>query len=171
MKIRTKLACLLLHYDYMAKTNYLISGLPGTGKTSVCIELQARGYKVIDADRSFGYQDGADWLWDETKVEGVINNAFDGSMFICGSASNRDKYIPKFSKVFILCVDDQTLRHRLLGRTNNNFGKDPDVLTRQIERNQGVKEYSINRGRVVVDATQPVKKVVDDILTQTADKS
>lgn len=155
----------------MAKTNYLISGLPGTGKTSVCRELQARGYKVIDADHAFGYQDGANWFWDEPKVEGAINNTSNEILFICGSASNRDKYIPMFNKVFILCVDDQTLRHRLLGRTNNNFGKDPDVLRRQIERNQGVKEYSIKRGRIVIDATQPVKKVVDDILAQTADKS
>jgi dephospho-CoA kinase len=155
----------------MAKINYLISGLPGTGKTSVCIELQARGYRAIDADRNFGHQVRADWRWDETKIEGVIDDASDEILFICGSASNRDDYIPKFSKVFILYVDDQTLRHRLLSRTNNNFGKDPDVLTRQVERNQGVKEYSIKRGRVVIDATQPVKKVVDDILAQIADKS
>lgn len=149
----------------MAKTSYLISGLPGTGKTSVCIELQARGYKAIDADRSFGYQDSSDWLWDEKKVEEILN---DGSevVFICGSASNRDEYIPRFDKVFILYVDDQTLRHRLLNRTNNNFGKDPDILARQIERNQGVKEYSMKRGRIVIDATQPINKIVDNILSQ-----
>lgn len=154
----------------MAKTNYLISGLPGTGKSSVCIELQNRGYRAIDADRIFGYQDDADWLWDEEKVERILDDNSD-EVFICGSASNRDKYISKFDKVFILYVDDQTLRHRLLNRTNNNFGKNLDVLTRQIERNQGVKEYSIKRGRVVVDATQPVKDVVDDILAQVAEKS
>lgn len=147
----------------MAKTNYLISGLPGTGKTSVCAELQARGYKAVDADRLLGYQNEADWLWDEDKVERILNDTSE-EVFICGSASNRDEYMPKFNKVFILHVDDQTLQSRLLGRTNNNFGKDPQVLARQIEHNQGVKEYSIKRGRVVIDATQPMKKVVDDIL-------
>lgn len=148
----------------MAKTNYLISGLPGTGKTSVCAELHDRGYKSIDADHDFGYQNGVDWLWDEAKVEGAISNTSDEMIFICGSASNRDKYIPQFSKVFILYIDDQTLQHRLLNRTNNNFGKDPDILARQIERNQGLREYSVKRGRIVIDATQPLKKVVDDIL-------
>jgi hypothetical protein len=150
----------------MAKTNYLISGLPDTGKTSVCMELQARGYKSIDADRNFGYQDDADWFWDETKIENIINNISDEVLFICGSASNRDKYIPKFSKVFILCVDDRTLQYRLLSRTNNDFGKDSGILARQLARNHGVKEYSIKRGRIVVDATRPVEKVVDDILAQ-----
>ncbi|HEX6258635.1 MAG TPA: AAA family ATPase [Candidatus Saccharimonadales bacterium] len=148
----------------MAKINYLISGLPGTGKTSVCAELQARGYKAIDADRAFGYQDNNDWLWKEEKIEKALNTS--ETIFICGSASNRDAYIPRFKKVFILHVDDQTLKHRLLNRTSNNFGKDPDILAKQVARNQGVKEYSIKRGRVVIDATQPIEKVVDDILSQ-----
>lgn len=150
----------------MAKINYLISGLPGTGKTSVCLELKSRGYKAIDADHAFGYQSGADWLWDEAKIERTIDDSAEEMVFICGSASNRDKYISKFNKIFILYVDDQTLRHRLLTRTNNNFGKNPDALVKQIAQNQGVREYSIKRGRVVTDATQPLKKVTDEILSQ-----
>lgn len=148
----------------MAKANFLISGLPGTGKTSVYMELKARGYMSIDADHDLGYQHGADWLWDEGKIQGILSDASDGMLFICGSATNRGKFIPKFDKVFILCVDDGTLKYRLLHRTNNNFGKDPITLARQIEYNQGVKEHSIARGRIVIDATQPVNKVVDDIL-------
>lgn len=150
----------------MAKINYLISGLPGTGKTSVCTELQTRGYKAIDADYTFGYQDDSDWLWDEGKVEQILNDDSE-KIFICGSAGNRDKYIPRFDKVFILSVDDNTLRRRLLNRTNNNFGKDPDILAKQIERNQGLKEYSMKRGRIVIDATQSVTAVADDILAHT----
>ena len=148
----------------MAKINYLISGLPGTGKTSVCAELQARGYTAIDADRAFGHKRGDDWLWSEDKVEEILNDNSDDPMFVCGSASNRDKYAPKFNKIFILHVDDKTLEYRLLHRTNNDFGKDTAILARQIERNQGVKEYSIKRGRIVIDATLSVAEVVDDIL-------
>lgn len=149
----------------MAKTNYLVSGLPGTGKTAVCAELHARGYEAIDADRILGYQHDADWLWGEEKIEQILNDTSE-EVFICGSASNRDKYLSRFNKVFILYVDDRTLKSRLLNRTNNNFGKDPDVLARQLEQNQGVKEYSIRRGRIVIDAARPIELVVDEILAR-----
>ena len=35
----------------MGRRNYLIEGLSGTGKTSVCDELQRRGYHAIHGDR------------------------------------------------------------------------------------------------------------------------
>lgn len=149
----------------MAEKNYLISGLPGTGKTSVCMELQARGYRAIDADRNFAYQSGDDWLWDDEKIEKALDNPSDKIAFVCGSASNREKYEHKFSRVFILCIDDLTLKHRLINRTNNNFGKKPEILARQINRNQGIKEYSIKRGRTVIDATQSLEEVVDEIIS------
>ena len=121
---------------------------------------------AIDADRAFGHKRGDDWLWSEGKVEEILNDNSDDPVFICGSASNRDRYMPRFSKVFILVADDETLERRLLHRTNNDFGKDTAVLARQIARNQGVKEYSIKRGRIVIDATSPIAEVVDDILDQ-----
>ena len=39
----------------MGKRNYLIDGVSGTGKTSVCNELQRRGYHAIHGDRELAY--------------------------------------------------------------------------------------------------------------------
>jgi predicted ATPase len=37
-------------YDQpMAKRNYLVEGVSGTGKSSVCDELRRRGYKLLMA--------------------------------------------------------------------------------------------------------------------------
>src|SRR5690242_2066215 len=122
----------------MAIMNYLISGLPGTGKTSVCNELRVREYNAIDADHEFGYQSEMGWFWDENKIAKYLNDKVASELFICGSASNREKYITQFNKIFILYVDDKTLKRRLLGRTNNDFGKDSVVLAHQLKLNQGV---------------------------------
>ncbi len=35
----------------MGKRNYLIEGVSGTGKTSVCHELRRRGYTAFNSDR------------------------------------------------------------------------------------------------------------------------
>ena len=40
----------------MGIRNYLIEGVSGTGKTSVCDELQRRGYYAIHGDRALAYQ-------------------------------------------------------------------------------------------------------------------
>jgi dephospho-CoA kinase len=148
----------------MAQSNYLISGLPGTGKTTVCEELQLRNLHAIDADKAFGLQTAGGWIWRDKELRRALDDTRTDVLFICGSASNRDEYIDRFAKVFILYVDDKTLKDRLTTRTNNNFGKDHLALARQLELNSGVRGYSTKRGRIIVDATQSVDKVVDDIL-------
>jgi predicted amidohydrolase YtcJ len=40
----------------MGVKNYLIEGVSGTGKTSVCDELRRRGYHAIHGDRDLAYQ-------------------------------------------------------------------------------------------------------------------
>ena len=40
----------------MGSTNYLIEGVPGAGKTSVCTELQRRGFETIHGDRELAYR-------------------------------------------------------------------------------------------------------------------
>lgn len=40
----------------MGMKNYLIEGVSCTGKTTVCNELQRRGYHAIHGDRELAYQ-------------------------------------------------------------------------------------------------------------------
>jgi broad-specificity NMP kinase len=40
----------------MAKNNYLVEGVSGTGKSSVCAELRNRGYRAIDGDKELAYR-------------------------------------------------------------------------------------------------------------------
>ena len=47
---------LFLYHLAMGIRNYLIEGVSSTGKTSVCNELQRRGYHAIHGDRDLAYQ-------------------------------------------------------------------------------------------------------------------
>ena len=143
---------------------YLISGLPSTGKSTVATELLQRGYYAIDADTAITRNTSNGWIWDKDRLQQAFLNSDDRDVFICGSATNHAEYIHLFDRVFILHIDNTTMHHRLTTRTNNHFGKDPNLLAKQLRHSVGVKEYSMNRGRVVIDATQPITTVVDMIL-------
>ncbi len=77
---------------------------------------------------------------------------------------NQDKVRNLFDKRFTLVVDDDTMRHRLMTRTNNDFGKHPDDLAQQLEWNKGAVAYAKSIGAIVIDATKPPENVVDEIV-------
>jgi len=158
---------------------YLIEGVSGTGKTTVCEELNRRGYKAIEADEEIAhYADPKtglptnekipdNWIWNKEKFNKAIEQEGDSSIFICGGAMNQEDFKHHFNKVFTLHIDDETLKYRLLHRINNDFGKHPDELALQLEWNKGAVKYSKERGTILIDAIKPVSEVVDEILSHT----
>jgi|SRR3989344_3790237 len=155
---------------------FLIEGVSGTGKTSVCEELKKRGYKAIEADEEMAHYANPktglpteekipdNWIWNEEKFNNALKQEGDSPVFICGGAMNQEEFKHHFNKVFTLHIDDGTLKQRLLNRTNNDFGKKPEELALQLEWNKGAVKYSKERGTILIDATKPVDKVVDEIL-------
>src|SRR5215210_1989745 len=116
----------------MAKRNYLVEGLSGAGKSSVYEELIRRGYKAVSTDRAWKVHadpdepghDGA--VWDRQKAVSELENPEPDVLFVCGSSSSRDRFLPYFTKVFNLRIDDDTMRRRLEERTSNDSGKEPE---------------------------------------------
>lgn len=161
----------------MAKHNYLVEGISGSGKSTVCQELENRGYHAIEADHVFGYfgdpktgkptteKSQLNWIWDVEKVDAVLGDSSRDITFVCGGAMNQQKLEHHFDKIFILQVDDATLKDRIMSRTSHDFGKKPEDLARQLEWNKGVDTYARQKGAVLIDASHPIEKVVDDILS------
>ena len=82
-------------------------------------------------------------------------------LFVCGSSSNRDRFLPYFTKIFNLRIDDDTMRRRLHERTNNEFGKQPEEVELMLRLNRSDEKPA---GAIDVDATQPLHHVVDELL-------
>jgi broad-specificity NMP kinase len=158
----------------MGKKNYLIEGVSGTGKTSVCHELRRRGYVAINGDRELAYQGDPrtgektegrcheHHIWDVEKVRRLAANQDDETTFFCGGSRNFKQFIDLFDEVFILEVDVETLNERLDSR-DDDWGKgksERDLILRL----HGTKEDTPSNG-VVIDATQPLASVVDEILS------
>jgi hypothetical protein len=142
----------------VARRNYLVDGLSGTGKSSVYDELIGRGYKAISTDRAWKRDNS---MWDEHKALGELERSDPELLFVCGSGRNRDRFLPYFTKVFNLHIDDDTMRRRLQERTNNDFGKQPEELELMLKLNGSDEKPA---GAIDVDATRPLDHVVDEVL-------
>ena len=159
----------------MGKRNYLIEGVSGTGKSSVCQELRRRGYVAINGDRELAYQGDPTTgektegrchehhIWDVEKVRRLAANQDDEATFFCGGSRNFKQFIDLFDEIFILDVDAETLNERLDSRPDDDWGKrksERDLILRL----HATKEDTPSSG-IVLDATQPLVSVVDEILS------
>lgn len=157
----------------MARRNYLVEGLSGTGKSAVYEELVRRGYEAVSTDRTWSYHaDPAtglpggpvhhdNWMWDERRAVRELERPEPEVLFVCGSSRNRDHFLRYFDVVFNLRIDDDTMRRRLSERADNEFGKEPWQLALMLELNRNDEKPA---GAVDVDATQPLTQVVDELL-------
>lgn len=171
----------------MGVRNYLIEGVSGAGKTTVATELQRRGYQAIHGDRELAYQgdpqtglpiapkNGAPtaiWIsdhhiWDVEKVKAYIANRDEALTFFCGGSRNSSKFIDLLDGVFLLDVDAETMNQRIDERVAvdpTDFGGKPDERL-LIDRLHATKEL-LPKNAISIDATQPLARVVDDILSR-----
>ena len=100
-------------------------------------------------------------MWDEQKALSELESPEPEVLFVCGSSRNRDRFLPYFTKIFNLRIDDDTMRRRLQERTNNDFGKQPEELELMLRLNRSDEKPA---GAIDVDATQPLDQVVDEVL-------
>ncbi len=119
----------------MGMKNYLIEGDSGTGKTSVCNELQRRGYHAIHGDRELAYQGNPETgtpteglkhehhIWDIDKVKALIASHDKAVTFFCGGSRNFSKFINLFDGVFVIEVDLDTLNRRLDERPDDEWAE------------------------------------------------
>jgi broad-specificity NMP kinase len=159
----------------VGRRNYLIEGLSGTGKTSVCNELQRRGYHAIHGDRELAYVGDPETgeprdvpahehhIWHVDKVQALVADKAHPATFFCGGSRNFSKFVGLFDDVFVLDVDLDTLNRRLDQRPDDEWGDGEPVererIVRWHETNHDVPENGIR-----IDATASIAHVVDDIL-------
>ncbi|WP_433288258.1 AAA family ATPase [Pseudonocardia sp. CA-142604] len=162
----------------MGMRNYLVEGVSGTGKTSVCKELQRRGYHAINGDRELAYQgdpetgepmDGPGGhehhIWRVDKVKAIVARRDESVTFFCGGSRNFSKFIDLFDGVFVLEIDRGTLNRRLAGRPEGEWGgkqSERDLVLRLHQMKEDVPTNGI-----VIDATAPIAHVVDEILRRS----
>lgn len=157
----------------MAKRNYLVEGLSGVGKTSVYEELIRRGQPAINSDRAWAFHADPEtglpgggvgfetWFWDRRAAVSELERVQPEVLFVCGSCRNGDQFLPYFTTVFNLRIDDDTMRRRLEPRTADDWPLGQAGVELMIELNRRGERPA---GAIDVNATRPLDQVVDELL-------
>lgn len=92
----------------------LLTGMSGTGKSTLVRELMRRGYKAIDTDHDGWshwvdvrtglpapppapgeYRWGElDWVWNEEKISALLSRHDGGALVVAGTAENKGSSMP-----------------------------------------------------------------------------
>jgi shikimate kinase len=157
----------------------LVTGMSGTGKSTVLLELAARGYKVVDTDYDdwtelvdmpvasdlSGVLQGKDVRWREGRMAGLLSTEDAEVLFVGGCAPNQTKFYSRFDHIVLLTAPISVTRARLAARTNNPYGKHPEELARVVALKQTVEPALRRSADVEIDTSIPVDQVVERILS------
>jgi adenylate kinase family enzyme len=167
---------------------YFITGISGSGKTTVARKLLDLGYVAFDSKVTTGIfhfedKDGKeptqfklqDKAWME-KYKWVLNKSLldelliqhknEDCVFLCGTG-NVLKFKEIAERVFVLLVDKATLVNRLNSPTRDNlFGKDDITRDLILSRMETTQKLLLNAGAIPIEATKPIDEVVAEILSK-----
>jgi dephospho-CoA kinase len=159
----------------------LLTGMSGTGKSSVITALAALGYKAVDLD-SHEYshwvtahpsdtltpEPGRDWVWQEDRVQELLSKEDAEQLFVSGCAENMGRFLPQFDHIILLSAHPEILVKRLATRTNNNFGKQPHELAQVLTLQQTIEPLLRKSAGHEIDSSAPLNNVITQVLRISA---
>jgi shikimate kinase len=149
-------------------TRVLITGMSGTGKSTLLDELSARGYPTVDTDYGDYYElvDGEP-LWRADRIEALLRtHSVNGGdvLFVQGTTRNQGAFYPWFEHIVLLSAPVEVLIERLTNRTTNPYGKDPAELAQTLQYVDTVEPLLRASATLEVVTTIPASQVADTVL-------
>ena len=143
----------------------LLTGMSGTGKTSVIRELEARGFKAVDTDDGWcePLPDGRQ-RWREDAIGRLLDAEDAEVLFVAGCEENQVRFHPRFDLIILLSAPARILAERLASRTANPFGRAPGELERVLDDLQAVEPMLRKAATHEIRTTRPLADVVTEIL-------
>jgi dephospho-CoA kinase len=160
----------------------LITGLSGTGKSTLIERFAALGYKAVDLDSAewsefvevhfegdpasgdSPVEPNRDWVWHEDRVEALLSAQEPGILFVAGCAPNMRKFCPQFDYVVLLTAPSAVMAERLSMRVNNDYGKNPGELARVLAQREVIEPRLREIADYEIDSSASLDDVVRRIL-------
>jgi shikimate kinase len=135
----------------------LVTGMSGVGKSTLLDELSRRGYETVDTD--YGGWHRPDGTWDERRMGALLDRL--ATVVVSGTAENQGRFYDRFHHVVLLSAPLAVLIERVVGRSNNPYGK---TAEQQADIESYVREVEplLRRGATVtLDGRRPVGELAD----------
>lgn len=153
----------------------LVTGMPGTGKSSVLAELAQRGYRVVDTDdpgwreyRAYAHPidelHRGEFHWVEDRMSALLESDHADVLFVGGSARNQTKFYDRFDAVVLLTAPTEMLLERVARRTTNDYGKSERDRAEILVDLEEVEPLMRDGCTHEIDATRSLADVVADLV-------
>ena len=145
----------------------MLTGMSGTGKSSVVVELRRRGWPTIEADEpGWSYRDAkGNQLWREDRRQEAIAADTARRLVVSGCTENQVAFYPHFQHIVLLSAPADVIRQRLAARTNNPYGKRPEELAEVLDHLAWVEPLLRQRATHEIVTTMPLAHVVAAVLS------
>jgi broad-specificity NMP kinase len=106
-----------------ARSVVLVTGMSGSGKSTVLTELRRRGHGVVDTDDPGWIVEaetdgGPERVWDLDQITALIDAHRTGWLFIAGCVANQPVVYDRFDAVVLLSAPVDVILDRVVNRAN-----------------------------------------------------
>lgn len=163
---------------------YLITGVAGTGKSTLENVFRDDGYATIDTDNGYAYwldnetrkqvdppknelpswYEKHDWYTNGPKLERAVrahNASCSEPLLVFGNTADLYTFRDLFSLMFALEYNDENhIKERIHSRTTNDYGKDPVEFAALLSYYKPMQEKFQSVGAIAIDCSQPLEDTV-----------
>lgn len=155
----------------------LITGMSGTGKSTVTRELARRGWRAfdldtpawsewIDADPSDALtpRRGKDWVWRANRVRALLSATGDDPLLVSGCSENMGEFYPLIDTVVLLSAPVATIMDRLAARPVGSYGHLAEDRRKAAQLISSVEPLLRKAAHHEIDTRLPIEAVADEVL-------
>jgi len=164
-----------------------ITGISGTGKSTISKILNSKGIYSVSIDETEGlclwknkvtgerpeydaqlnkeFIEAHEWICDIEKLKKLFIT--DSKIIVVvGIASNQNDFLNLFDKVILLQCRPETFIQRILNRKDNDFGKDEGAQKFLLGQYEEFESDLIKKGATAVNVEGPIETVVETVIKE-----
>jgi GrpB-like predicted nucleotidyltransferase (UPF0157 family)/dephospho-CoA kinase len=171
---------------YTLGMKVFVTGISGTGKTSIANALNLKGIKAFSMDEVDGlcqwinretgdivdyeakldrdFIDSHIWVCNTDKLKNLIEGQ--EGVAVLGMAENQNEFLSLFDKILLLQCAPETFLSRIERREDNIFGKDKTAQGYILETYREFENDMLEKGAISINVEKPFDEVEERIISE-----